>query len=60
MTGVTASYGRAFDFIGFSFIFSCIIDDHSCLKGCISTKFSQIVYLINVLVFKHAKGDCRL
>ena len=42
--------------------FSYIIDGHSCLKYCISTKLSQIVCLTNVhiLVCQYAKCDCRL
>ena len=45
-------------FLGFSYI----IDKHSCLKYCIFTKLSRIVFLINVqiLVYWHAKCDCRL
>ena len=40
--------------------FSYIIDDHSYLKNCISTKLSQIVCLINVHILecKYAKCDC--
>ena len=32
-------------------VFSYIIDEHSCLKYCIFTKLSQIVYLIDVLMY---------
>ena len=43
-------------------VFSYIIDDHSCLKCWISTKLSQIVCLINnyILVCQNAKCDCWL
>ena len=43
-------------------VFSYIVDEHSCLKYCIFTKLLQIVCLINVhiLVCQHAKCDCRL
>ena len=43
-------------------VFSYIGDEHSCLKYCIFTKLSQIVYPINVhiLVCQHARCDCRL
>ena len=43
-------------------VISYIIDDHSFLNYFISTKLSQIVYLINVhiLVCQHIKCDCRL
>ena len=43
---VTEIYGRPFDLIEFLWVFSYIIIDHACLKCCISTKFSQLVYLI--------------
>ena len=38
-------------------VFSYMIDDHSCLKFCIFTKLSQIMCLINLYIFKcqHAK-----
>ena len=44
------------------YVFSYIIDDHSRLNFCMSTKLSQIVCLINVhiLVCKHATCDCSL
>ena len=43
-------------------IFSYIIDNHSCLYCCISTKLPQIMCLIDVhiLVFQYTKCDCRL
>ena len=43
-------------------VLSYIIDEFSCLKYCIFTKLSQIVYLINIQIFlcQHAKCDCRL
>ena len=43
-------------------VFSYIIDKHSCLKYCIFIKLSQIVCLIivRILVCQHAKCDCRL
>ena len=43
-------------------VFSYIIDDHSCLNYCIFTKLLQIVYLINVhiLLCQLAKYNCRL
>ena len=42
--------------------FRYIIEDHSCLNCCISTKLSQIVSLIIscTLVYQHAKCDCSL
>ena len=48
MPDVTANYGRPFDFIEFFWLFSQIIDDHSCLNCCISTKLSQIVCLVTL------------
>ena len=45
----SASYGTLPDFITF---FLGIIDNHSCLKYCIFAKFSQIVCLINIYIFK--------
>ena len=47
MSDVTASYETTLDFIAFFLIFSYIIDDHSYLKYCIPTKFSQIVHLVS-------------
>ena len=49
-------------FYWFFRVFSYIIDYHSFLNCCISTKLSQIVCLINVhiLVCQHARCDCRL
>ena len=46
----------------FFWVFSYIIDEHSCLKYCIYTKLSQIMCLINVhiLVCQLAKYDCWL
>ena len=43
-------------------VFSCILDEDSCLKFFILTKLSQIVTLINVhiLVYQYANCDCRL
>ena len=43
-------------------VFSYINNEHSSLKYCILTKFSQIVCLINldILVFRLAKCDCKL
>ena len=43
-------------------VFSYIIDQHSCLKYGIFTKFSHIVCLMNVhiLVCQYAKCNCRL
>ena len=43
-------------------VFSYIIDKHSCLKYCIFTKLSQIVYLIDVhvLLYEYAKCNCWL
>ena len=43
-------------------VFSYIIDEHSCLKYCILTKLSQIMCLIivHILVCQHAKYACRL
>ena len=58
----TARFERPFDFITYCWLFSYTIDDYSCLNCCISTKLSQIAYLIKVhiLVSQHAKCDCRL
>ena len=39
---------NALAFIAFFWVFSYIIDDHSCLDYCIFTKLSQIVWLINI------------
>ena len=43
-------------------VFSYRIDNHSCLNCFISTKLSQIMFLINVhvLICQYAKCDCRL
>ena len=62
MPDVTAIYGTPLDFIAFFWVFSYIIDEYSCLKYCIFTKLSQIMYLIDVhiLVCQHAKYDCML
>ena len=52
--------------MGLSLLFSkpmfFLIDEHSCLNCCISTKASQIVCIINVhiLICQHEKWDCRL
>ena len=58
------SYGTPLDFIAFFWVFSYTIDEHSCLKYCILTKLSQMVYLylINMYILKcqHTKCDCRL
>ena len=46
----------------FFWVFSYIIDEHSCLKYCFFTKHSQIVCLINahILIYQHARCDCKL
>ena len=43
-------------------VFSCVIDDHSCLKNWNFTKLSQIMCLINIhiLVYQRAKCNCRV
>ena len=49
-------------FYCFFWVFSYIIDDHSCLNCCIYTKHSQIVYLISVhiLIWQHPNCDFML
>ena len=59
---VTAIYGKPLDFIAFFWVFSYIIDDHSFLKCCISTKLSQIVcpIIVHILVCQNVKCVYRL
>ena len=59
MSDVTASYGTLLDLL---LVFSYTIDDHSCLKRCIFTKFSQIVCLINtyILICRYARCNYKL
>ena len=59
MSDVTASYGTPYYFIAFFGIFSYIIDDHSCLKYCIYTKFSRFVCLINIHTY-FDKWTCQI
>ena len=49
MPDLTACYGMPFDFIVFFFVFSYIIDYHTCLNCLISTNLSQIVCLIKYI-----------
>ena len=39
-------------------VFSYIIEDHSCLKYCIFTKLPKIVYLDNVNILKCQNAKC--
>ena len=51
MPDVTANYGMPLNFITFFLRILHKIDEYSCLKYCISTKLSQIVYLINTHIW---------
>ena len=59
---VTVNYGTLLDFYCIFWEFSYLIDDHSCLNCCISTKLSHNVCLINlhIVVYHYAKCDRKL
>ena len=48
---------KAIWFFSVLWVFSYIIYDYSCLKCCIFTKLSQIVWKFHILVCQHAKCD---
>ena len=53
---------RSLILLRFFLVFSYVIDDHSYLKYCIFTKFSQIACLINthIMICSHARCNYKL